>query len=136
MFRLRLPPIKRGDGKAHPRARPVHRAAVYGGLDGIVTTFAVVAVAGAKLGPSIVLILGFANLIADGLSMAIGDYLSTKSEQEYAHGAANANSGRLSTILKGRRRSLSSSMSTRGSPRPTPRRSSISWPRTKRPGST
>ncbi len=60
------------------------KSAVYGGLDGIITTFAVVAgVAGADLSSGIVLILGFANLIADGLSMAIGDYLSTKSEQEY-----------------------------------------------------
>ncbi len=60
------------------------KSAVFGGLDGIVTTFAVVAgVAGAKLAASIVLIMGFANLLADGLSMAIGDYLSTKSEQEY-----------------------------------------------------
>lgn len=60
------------------------KSAVYGGLDGIITTFAVVAgVAGAALSSGIVLILGFANLIADGLSMAIGDYLSTKSEQEY-----------------------------------------------------
>ena len=60
------------------------KSLVYGGLDGIITTFAVVAgVAGAALSPGIVLILGFANLIADGLSMAIGDYLSTKAEQEY-----------------------------------------------------
>ncbi|PIO00513.1 hypothetical protein COT72_01930 [archaeon CG10_big_fil_rev_8_21_14_0_10_43_11] len=60
------------------------KSAVYGGLDGIVTTFAVVAgVAGASLDASIVLILGFANLIADGISMAVGDYLSTKSEREY-----------------------------------------------------
>ena len=60
------------------------KSAVYGGLDGIITTFAVVAgVAGASLDASVVLILGFANLIADGLSMAIGDYLSTKAEQEY-----------------------------------------------------
>lgn len=60
------------------------KSLVYGGLDGIITTFAVVAgVAGAALSPSIVLILGFANLIADGLSMAIGDFLSTKAEQEY-----------------------------------------------------
>jgi len=55
------------------------KSAVFGGLDGIVTTFAVVAgVAGASLSPGIVLIMGFANLVADGLSMAIGDYLSTK----------------------------------------------------------
>jgi VIT1/CCC1 family predicted Fe2+/Mn2+ transporter len=60
------------------------KSAVYGGLDGIITTFAVVAgVAGAQLTSGVVLVLGFANLIADGLSMAIGDYLSTKSEQEY-----------------------------------------------------
>src|SRR3990172_1647799 len=57
---------------------------VYGGLDGIVTTFAVVSgVAGANLGANIVLILGLANLFADGFSMAVGSYLSTKSEQEY-----------------------------------------------------
>jgi VIT1/CCC1 family predicted Fe2+/Mn2+ transporter len=57
---------------------------VYGGLDGIVTTFAVVSgVAGANLGPHIILILGIGNLIADGFSMATGDYLSTKSEREY-----------------------------------------------------
>lgn len=57
---------------------------VYGGLDGIVTTFAVVAgVTGANLSASVVLILGVANLIADGISMAFGDYLSTKAENEY-----------------------------------------------------
>ena len=61
------------------------KSTIYGGLDGIITTFAVVAgVAGASLSSGIVLILGFANLLADGLSMAIGDYLSTKAEVEYA----------------------------------------------------
>jgi len=60
------------------------KSLIYGGLDGIITTFAVVAgVAGASLSSGIVLILGFANLIADGLSMGIGDYLSTKAENEY-----------------------------------------------------
>ncbi|MFW9998113.1 MAG: VIT1/CCC1 transporter family protein, partial [Candidatus Odinarchaeota archaeon] len=60
------------------------KSVVYGGLDGIITTFAVVAgVTGAALSAGIVLILGLANLIADGLSMAIGDYLSTKAEREY-----------------------------------------------------
>jgi VIT1/CCC1 family predicted Fe2+/Mn2+ transporter len=57
---------------------------VYGGLDGIVTTFAIVSgVAGANLGAGVVLILGLANLLADGLSMAAGAYLSLKSELEY-----------------------------------------------------
>ena len=55
---------------------------VYGGLDGIVTTFAVVSgVAGAELGTSIILIMGLANLFADGFSMATGAFLSAKSEQ-------------------------------------------------------
>lgn len=57
---------------------------VYGGLDGIITTFAVVSgVAGAELGTSVILILGLANLLADGFSMATGAYLSNKSEHEY-----------------------------------------------------
>jgi vacuolar iron transporter family protein len=57
---------------------------VYGGLDGIVTTFAIVSgVAGANLGSGVVLILGLANLLADGLSMAAGAFLSLKSEREY-----------------------------------------------------
>jgi len=57
---------------------------VYGGLDGIVTTFAIVSgVAGAELGAGVILILGLANLLADGLSMAAGAFLSSKSEQEY-----------------------------------------------------
>lgn len=57
---------------------------VYGGLDGIITTFAVVSgVAGASLGTGVILIMGLANVLADGFSMATGAYLSTKSEQEY-----------------------------------------------------
>lgn len=60
------------------------KSIVYGGLDGTITTFAAVAgVAGAALSPSVVLIVGLANLLADGLSMSIGDYLSSKSEREY-----------------------------------------------------
>jgi VIT1/CCC1 family predicted Fe2+/Mn2+ transporter len=56
---------------------------VYGGIDGSVTTFAVVAgSAGAGLESSIIIILGFANLIADGFAMSVGSYLSTKSEKQ------------------------------------------------------
>ena len=45
---------------------------VYGGIDGCVTTFAVVAGSvGAWLEARIILILGFANLFADGFSMSI-----------------------------------------------------------------
>ncbi len=57
---------------------------VYGANDGIITTFAVVAgVAGAELSPKIVVILGVANLLADGFSMAASNYLARKSESDY-----------------------------------------------------
>ncbi len=59
------------------------REFVYGGMDGAVTTFAVVTgAAGANLSARIILILGFANVLADGFSMAVGSYLSEKSEQD------------------------------------------------------
>lgn len=55
---------------------------VYGGIDGAITTFAVTAgVVGAGLSPSIILILGFANLFADGFSMAASNYLSVQARQ-------------------------------------------------------
>jgi VIT1/CCC1 family predicted Fe2+/Mn2+ transporter len=56
---------------------------VFGGIDGAVTTFAVVTgVVGADLSPGIILILGFANLLADGFSMAAGNFTATRSERE------------------------------------------------------
>src|SRR6478752_319047 len=56
---------------------------VYGGIDGAITTFAVVAGAtGAGLNISVVIILGVANLLADGFSMSVGNYFSTKAEQD------------------------------------------------------
>ena len=61
------------------------KASVYGANDGIITTFAVVAgVAGARLQPRIIIILGLANLLADGFSMGVGDYLGERSEQKLA----------------------------------------------------
>jgi VIT1/CCC1 family predicted Fe2+/Mn2+ transporter len=58
---------------------------VYGGIDGAVTTFAIVAGSlGASLSAKIILILGFANLLADGLSMAAGNYLGTKADNDDA----------------------------------------------------
>lgn len=75
---------KKSSPESHKKGGEYIKSAIYGGLDGIITTFAVVAgVAGASLSMGVVIILGFANLFADGLSMAIGDYLSTKAEREY-----------------------------------------------------
>jgi VIT1/CCC1 family predicted Fe2+/Mn2+ transporter len=60
---------------------------VYGGIDGSVTTFAVVAGAvGASFGSGVLLVLGFANLFADGFSMAVSNYLSNKSDRELHSG--------------------------------------------------
>jgi VIT1/CCC1 family predicted Fe2+/Mn2+ transporter len=57
------------------------RDGVYGAVDGIVTTFAVVAgVAGTDLSARIVLALGLANLVGDGFSMAAANYLAVRSE--------------------------------------------------------
>lgn len=56
---------------------------VLGAIDGTVTTFAVVAgVAGAGLSSSVAVVLGLANIVADGFSMAVGNYLKTKSDHE------------------------------------------------------
>lgn len=57
---------------------------VYGGIDGAVTTFAVVSgVAGAELGARVILILGAANLVADGFSMAASNFVGTRTERDY-----------------------------------------------------
>ena len=55
---------------------------VYGGIDGTITTFAVVSgVVGASLDTGIVVILGLANLLADGFSMAVSNFLGTRAER-------------------------------------------------------
>ncbi|KAM3141858.1 hypothetical protein pb186bvf_005944 [Paramecium bursaria] len=60
------------------------RSAVYGGMDGMMTTFTIVTSAlGASFSVHVILTLGISNMIADGLAMGLGDYLSTKSEQEF-----------------------------------------------------
>jgi VIT1/CCC1 family predicted Fe2+/Mn2+ transporter len=57
---------------------------VFGANDGIVTTFAVVTgVSGANMAPRVAIILGFANLLADGLAMGAGNYLSARSQHEF-----------------------------------------------------
>lgn len=56
---------------------------VYGANDGIITTFAIVSgVVGGNLAASVVLILGFASLLADGVSMGASNYLSKRSQAE------------------------------------------------------
>ncbi len=67
-------------GSTTERLRHYLADLVYGANDGIITTFAIVAgVAGAELSAVVVLILGVANLVADGLSMAASNYLAIRS---------------------------------------------------------
>ena len=85
------------DAAAHPElttplsiARHYLGDLVYGAIDGIITTFAIVAgVVGASMSPRVIVILGVANLIADGFSMAASNYLAIRSR-----GAVDAAEGR------------------------------------------
>lgn len=70
------------------------RDLVFGAVDGTVTTFAVVAGSvGADLGGGVVLILGVANLVADGFSMAVSNYLGTHADQRQPERIANPREG-------------------------------------------
>lgn len=63
-------------------ARHYIRDLVYGANDGIITTFAVVAgVAGGNLSASAAVVIGVANLAADGLSMGVGNVLSIRANE-------------------------------------------------------
>ena len=72
--------------KARLEAGPSHsdlRDFIFGAIDGTVTTFAVVSgVSGAGLSAGVLIILGVANLIADGFSMGISNFLGTQAERQ------------------------------------------------------
>ena len=68
---------------------------VYGANDGIITTFAIVSgVVGAALSETVILILGFANLLADGFSMGASNYLARRSNVETADSTDRADAFR------------------------------------------
>lgn len=87
MLRARTPSPRRESLHVEPHtalgvARHYIRDVVYGANDGVITTFAVVAgVTGGTLAPVTVLVLGVANLLADGLSMGVGNYLGIRSDE-------------------------------------------------------
>jgi vacuolar iron transporter family protein len=95
------------ESEGRSRLGPYIGSTVYGGLDGIITTFAVVSgVAGAQLGSGVILILGVANLLADGFSMGTGDYLSTRSEREYYEREARRQAWEIEHFPEGKRAEL------------------------------
>lgn len=80
---------------------------VYGAIDGAVTTFAVVAgVQGAGLDPSIVLILGGANLVADGFSMAASNFLGSRVQQQEYNRAHRTEADQIDRHPQGEREEI------------------------------
>ncbi|MFT6791335.1 MAG: VIT1/CCC1 family predicted Fe2+/Mn2+ transporter [Cellvibrionaceae bacterium] len=76
--------------------------AVLGGIDGCVTTFAVVSgVVGAGLPSSVAVILGFSNLLADGFSMAVSNYESHRSKREFMESVKRSEERHIEVIPEG-----------------------------------
>lgn len=70
--------------EVHAKGGEFVKSLVFGGLDGIITTFAIVAASeGGDLSQNTVLLMGFANLVADAISMGLGDFISERAEAEY-----------------------------------------------------
>lgn len=80
---------------------------VLGAVDGTITTFALVAgVAGADLRPAVAIVLGMANLLADGISMAVGNYLNVRSSQQLIEKARRIEEIHIERVPEGEREEI------------------------------
>ncbi len=88
---------------------------VLGAMDGTVTTFAVVAgVAGASMSTSVAIVLGIANLLADGFSMAAGNYISTKTDRQVVDHARRVEEMHVETVPDGEREEVRQIFAAKG----------------------
>lgn len=75
---------------------------ILGAIDGTVTTFAIVSgVAGAELSGLIALVLGVANLLGDGFSMGVGNYLKAKSDRQIVERARKQEEEHIKLVPEG-----------------------------------
>lgn len=88
---------------------------IYGSIDGTVTTFAIVSgVVGADLSNAVIIILGFANLLADGFSMGISNYLGTRAEEELKEKAREEENLHINVFPEGEKEEIRQIFSQKG----------------------